>query len=86
MKTYELITIQDLLKVPTEKRAQCLRDIENALNMHERTVGANAINIIMIRWKEDGGKSVTVTHREDGELLQFTNNLSSANFYKKAGN
>ena len=68
--TYKLHTLHDLLAVPIERRAVCLRQIEYALALHELACGEDAQNVTLhgVEWTDDGDDSVRF-FSPDGELL-----------------
>ncbi len=72
-QTYELRTISDLLKVPLERRADCLREIEYSLALHELALGEGAgATIEVFEWCDDGDKSVSLM-QPDGEVIVTLN-------------
>lgn len=70
MTTYEIDRIADLLKVPTERREACLRELQYALELHELAFGeeAVAVDIGPMRWTDDGNKTCTV-HDSSGKPI-----------------
>lgn len=68
MTTYEIDRIADLLKVPIDRRATCLREIEYLLALHELACGegADGVEVGPILWADDGNKTCTL-HDGSGE-------------------
>lgn len=73
MKTYKLHTIQDLLSVPADRRADCLREIEIVLSLHEFAFGEDAATteIKDFHWTDDGDKSVSVMDQDSKAILSL---------------
>lgn len=71
MTTYEIDRIADLLKVPLERRAACLRELEYALALHELAFGEEAASVEIgpMRWTDDGNKSVTLHDNSGNPVL-----------------
>lgn len=71
MTTYEIDRIADLLKVPIERRAACLRELEYALALHELAFGEDAANVEIgpMRWTDDGNKTVTLHDSSKNPVL-----------------
>lgn len=53
---YELATIADLLKIPTDKLGECLRDIEYAISLCHFAGGDEAVKMSFdsFTWTDDG--------------------------------
>lgn len=68
MTTYDIDRIADLLKVPIDRRAACLREIEYALALHELAFGEEAASVEIgpMRWTDDGNKTTTI-HDNNGK-------------------
>lgn len=62
MTTYEIDRIADLLKVPLDRRAACLRELEYALALHEFAYGEEAASVDLgpMQWTDDGNKTTTL--------------------------
>lgn len=62
-ETYELRTIQDLLKVPAGRRQACFRDLEYALLVHELALGecVGEATMGVLKWVDDGDCSVDMS-------------------------
>lgn len=58
MKTYKLKTILDLLKVPSEKREECVRQLLYALLVREMAMGDVVVQQADFEWTDDGDKKV----------------------------
>lgn len=60
--SYELWLIQDLFKVPIDRRKDCLRDVEYALALLEFAAGEGQEPKMYgsIRWTDDNSASVTL--------------------------
>ena len=71
MKTYEIRTFSDLLKVPIDRRSACLLELEYALQLYEFALGsdAEAIGFEALQWTDDGGMSARVVDTISGESL-----------------
>lgn len=61
-KTYKLVTIQDLLQVPLERRAACFRDLEYGLALLDLAVGDDMPVKLPegMTWTDDDNHSVTL--------------------------
>ena len=69
MKTYQLNTFNDLLKIPADCRAACFRDLEYALALHELAHGSTESEFRVEWWKDDGTRNVTLHDQHGKELL-----------------
>jgi len=71
MNTYNLHTIQDLLKVPAERRADCLKEIELLLSLYELAFGEHAATakITDFAWTDDGDKSIEICNADGSPFL-----------------
>ena len=76
MTTYKIDRITDLLKVPAERRTDCLRELEYALCLHELAFGEDAANVEVgpMRWTDDGDRRITLhgASQEPMLTLQIT--------------
>ena len=70
MKTYQLNTFNDLLKIPADRRAACFRDLEYALSLHELVYGdfQPESEFRLEWWKDDGTHNVTLHDQHGNEL------------------
>ena len=73
MKTYQLNTIQDLLKIPGDRRADCFQDMAIALELHELAFGDDAADVKLVgfEWTDDGDRSCTVDDTEGNRLISL---------------
>lgn len=73
MKTYEIRTISDLLKVPREKRDVCLREIQYLLQLHELTFGVESetIGFEVILWTDDDERRVQLQDNKGEEIAML---------------
>lgn len=71
MQTYEIRTINDLLKVPAEKRDVCLREIQYSLALHELVFGPDSetIGLEVICWTDDGSRDVQLQDDKGVEIV-----------------
>lgn len=71
MQTYEIRTINDLLKVPAEKRDVCFREIQYSLALHELAFGADSetIGLEVICWTDDGNRAVQLQDDKGEEIV-----------------
>jgi hypothetical protein len=59
--TYNLVTISDLLKVPIDRREDCVRDLLYALALADLTFGEiDGVTIEQWPWTDDGDHSVSI--------------------------
>lgn len=56
-KTYRLHTIADLLQVPAERRAECVKDLLTGLELCEF---AGAKSLVAMTWTDDSDRSCTI--------------------------
>lgn len=69
-KTYILATINDLLRVPSERRSACLREIGLALQSFDAALQSNpGMALGSIEWADDGKEEFTAYL--DGEDLRM---------------
>jgi len=70
-KTYAIDRIADLLAVPADRRADCLRQIEYALSLHELACGdqPDLIRFGSIEWTDDGEGHVSIHDAANREVL-----------------
>ena len=71
MKTYEIRTINDLLKVPSDKLNVCLREIHYSLELHKLAFGdeCETIGLEVIRWRDDGDRRVELQDDKGEEIV-----------------
>ena len=71
MKTYQLNTFNDLLKIPADRRAACFRDLEYALSLHELAYGDvdPVSEFVLEYWADDGTRNVILCDQNGKELL-----------------
>lgn len=83
MTTYDIDRIADLLKVPIDRRAACLREIEYALALHELAFGEEAasVEIWPMRWTDDGNK--TTIHDNNGKPFLTLEVLTQHNAWRR---
>ncbi|WP_293000089.1 hypothetical protein [Nevskia sp.] len=74
LQTYRLTTIADLLKVPADRREDCVRGLLYALLTQEIAFGDDAGSMLRdgITWTDDGDLSVSL-RCADGEELATLN-------------
>jgi hypothetical protein len=72
--TYRIETLQDLLRVPLERRAACFRDMGTSLALHELAFGEKAasIGIGAIIWTDDDNMSVALQQPDGSAILTMT--------------
>ncbi len=82
MKTYEIRTINDLLRVPAEKRDACLRQIQYALVLHELAFGKDSqkVGLDVITWADDADRTVRLLDDNENEIvtLRITDAVDSS--------
>ena len=71
MKTYQLKTFNDLLKIPADRRAACFRDLEYALSLHELACGDVKATFKVMNWTDDGRRVLTIYDQNGNELLSL---------------
>lgn len=73
MNTYRLTTLADLLAVPIERRAACLRELEYALDLYDFAFGDSPEPKpeFSVVWTDDGNKSVDLTTTDGEPLLRL---------------
>lgn len=71
MKTYEIRTINDLLKVPSDKLDVCLREIQYSLELHRLAFGEDSetVGLEVIRWCDDGDRRVELQDNKGEEIV-----------------
>jgi CO dehydrogenase/acetyl-CoA synthase delta subunit len=58
---YRIDRVADLLEVPAEKRHECIRQLEYALELHEFAYGERAAEVQFVAtWTDDGSKDVSL--------------------------
>ena len=67
--TYEIRTINDLLKVPADRRDACLKGIKLALVAAEFAVGSENASIECVTWTDDDDQSVTAVDQDGVNLF-----------------
>lgn len=66
-KSYEIATIRDMLKVPTERRADMLAELELALDLMEFSAGDEGVpEVLSFTWTDDNDPSVSL-HDQYGQ-------------------
>ncbi|MGB7422927.1 MAG: hypothetical protein WA917_13790 [Comamonas sp.] len=71
-ETYRIERIADLLALPKERRADCLRAIEYGLALAELTLGDGAADACAaLEWKDDGNMSTWLCDADGNELLEL---------------
>jgi hypothetical protein len=68
---YRIETLNDLLKVPSDKLDECLRGIQYAIELHHLAFGVDGAGtpINSITWKDDGDMSVRVSDMDGNPVL-----------------
>ena len=69
--TYEIRTINDLLKVPAERLAVCLKDIKLALTTAALAIGSENASVECVTWTDDDDQSVTAVDHDGTELFSL---------------
>ena len=71
MDIYEIRTINDLLKVPSDKLDICLREIQYSLELHKLAFGeeSETMGLDVIRWKDDGDRIVQLQDNKGDEIV-----------------
>ena len=60
-QTYNLVTISDLLKVPIDRREDCVRDLLYALALTDLAFGEiDGVTIEQWPWTDDGDHSASI--------------------------
>lgn len=67
--TYEIRTINDLLKVPADRRDACWKDIKLALAAVEFALGSENASIECVTWTDDDDQSVTAVDESGVNLF-----------------
>jgi hypothetical protein len=69
MKTYLLKTLDDLFRIPSDRREACFRELQYAMELHSLAFGdEDAPPFSGIEWTDDGDMSQTI-YTTDGEVL-----------------
>ena len=66
---YEIRTINDLLKVPADRRDACWKDITLALAAVEFAIGSENTELEILTWTDDDDPSVTVVDQNGVNLF-----------------
>lgn len=69
--TYEIRTINDLLKVPADRRDACWKDIKLTLAAVEFAIGSENTSIECVTWTDDDDRSVTAVDESGAELFSL---------------
>lgn len=69
--TYKLATIADLLKVPGERREDCVREILYLLALTE-LAGTQEVMAEGLLWTDDGDKSVSINDTTGKPFLKLS--------------
>ena len=69
--TYEIRTINDLLKVPADRRDACWKDIKLTLHAAALTIGSENASIECVTWTDDDDRSVTAVDQDGAELFSL---------------
>lgn len=71
-ETYTIDRITDLLRVPLDRREQCVRELLQGLELHEFAWGEKAIDVEIgpMRWTDDGDMTVRM-HDDSGPVLSL---------------
>lgn len=70
--SYEITTIRDMLKVPSERRADMLAELELALNVLELASGdEGAPEVMAFTWTDDGTPNVSLYAQEGQQFLSL---------------
>ena len=69
--TYEIRTINDLLKVPADRRDACWKDIKLALSAVEFAIGSENTELGILTWTDDDDQSVTVVDHDGAALFSL---------------
>ena len=67
--TYEIRTINDLMKVPADRRDACWKDIKLALAAVELAIGSENTELEILTWTDDDDQSVTVVDQNGVDLF-----------------
>lgn len=68
--SYEITTIRDMLKVPPERRADMLAELELALLTLELACGDEGVDDVMgFTWTDDGSPNVSLHDQEGQQFL-----------------
>ena len=67
--TYEIRTINDLMKVPADRRDACWKDIKMALAAVELAIGSENTELEILTWTDDDDQSVTVVDQNGVDLF-----------------
>lgn len=59
MTKYRIETIADLLKVPADRRAECLHQIDLTLSFFELEYGDDGAVLTAVTWTDDGEMHVS---------------------------
>lgn len=72
VKEYHLVTLADLLTIPPDDRAACLRELEYCLLFVELAFGEQAHAVFKgMDWTNDGDKSVSMTLGDETLKLEI---------------
>ena len=71
VKPYEIRTISDLLKVPADRRAACLRAIEYSLEVYELTFGIETIGLEVLHWTDDENMSIQIQDEHGDDIVKL---------------
>ncbi len=70
---YEIRTLQDFARIPSDRLEACLRDFQYAIELHKLAYGSEAANVevISLDWADDGNHSVTALDAEGKPFLEL---------------
>ena len=69
--TYEIRTINDLLKVPADRLDECLKQIKLTLHAAALAIGSENASIECVTWSDDDDQSVTAVDQDGAELFSL---------------
>ena len=69
--TYEIRTINDLLKVPADRLDDCLKGIKLTLHAAALAIGSENASIECVTWSDDDDQSVTAVDHNGTELFSL---------------
>ena len=69
--TYEIRTINDLMKVPADRLDNCLKQIKLTLHAAALAIGSENSSIECVTWTDDDDPSVTAVDESGAELFSL---------------
>ena len=69
-KTYKLVTLEDLLQVPADRREACMREVLYALSLHDLVIDADQPQgFYSMTWTDDDEKLINLRFGESEQSI-----------------